>query len=345
MKKSNLSRRRVLQAGAAGAALSIVSARGSAAPVKIRYATGGGIGPNEMETIIFLDYMKENVLKDYGKSYELDMTFTRGTPEAATLLAAGQADLGTLAFSTFATAIAKDAVPGGLTIISDNYQDGHPGNATNTFFVLNDSPIKAVADLRGKKVGINAYGSAVDLVLRVVLKKNGMDPKRDVQIVEVNFPNMAAAIREKRIDCGVLVIPFLAVEAPKGDLRPLFTGGDAFGPSSVIFQVAATNFLNANKAAVRGFLADYVIGLNWYYDKANRKKALELVSSLTKSPVDVLDGYFATGKDYYRDPNGCVPAIAIQKPIDAMVTEGLVPQKVEASKYLDLSLLPKPCAT
>jgi len=58
-----------------------------------------------------------------------------------------------------------------------------------------------------------------------------------------------------------------------------------------------------------------------------------------------LDGYFATGKDYYRDPNGCVPTIAIQKPIDAMVTEGLVPQKVEASKYLDLSLLPKPCAT
>jgi len=346
MKKSNLSRRHVLQVGAAGAALSIVSARASAAtPVKIRYATGGGIGPNEMETIIFLDYMKENVLKDYGKSYELEMTFTRGTPEAATLLAAGQADLGTLAFSTFATAIAKDAVPGGLTIISDNYQDGHPGNATNTFFVLNDSPIKTVADLRGKKVGINAYGSAVDLVLRVVLKKNGMDPKRDVQIVEVNFPNMAAAIREKRIDCGVLVIPFLAVEAPKGDLRPLFTGGDAFGPSSVIFQVAATNFLNANKAAVRGFLADYVIGLNWYYDKANRKKALELVSSLTKSPVDVLDGYFATGKDYYRDPNGCVPTIAIQKPIDAMVTEGPVPQKVEASKYLDLSLLPKPCAT
>jgi NitT/TauT family transport system substrate-binding protein len=345
MKKSNLSRRRVLQVGAAGAALSIVSARASAAPVKIRYATGGGIGPNEMETIIFLDYMKENVLKDYGKSYELDMTFTRGTPEAATLLAAGQADLGTLAFSTFATAIAKDAVPGGLTIISDNYQDGHPGNATNTFFVLNDSPIKAVADLRGKKVGINAYGSAVDLVLRVVLKKDGMDPKRDVQIVEVNFPNMAAAIREKRIDCGVLVIPFLAVEAPKGDLRPLFTGGDAFGPSSVIFQVAATNFLKANKAAVRGFLADYVTGLNWYYDKTNRKKALELVSGLTKSPVDVLDGYFATGKDYYRDPNGCVPAIAIQKPIDAMVTEGLIPQKVDASKYLDLSLLPKPCAT
>jgi NitT/TauT family transport system substrate-binding protein len=289
--------------------------------------------------------MKQNVLKNYGKLYELEMTFTRGTPEAATLLASGQAHLGTLAFSTFATAIAKDAVPGGLTIVSDNYQDGHPGNATNTFFVLRDSPIRTVADLKGKKVGINAYGSAVDLVLRVVLKKNGMDPKKDVQIVEVNFPNMAAAIREKRIDCGVLVIPFLAVEAPKGDLRPLITGGDAFGPSSVIFQVAATSFLNANKQAVRGFLADYVTGLKWYYEKANRPKALELVSGLTKSPVEVLDGYFATSKDYYRDPNGCVPAIAIQKPIDAMVAEALIPQKVDAAKYLDMSLLPYPCAT
>ena len=84
-------------------------------------------------------------------------------------------------------------------------------------------------------------------VLRVVLKKKGLDPRRDVQIVEINFPNMGAAIREKRIDCGVLVIPFLAVESRKGDLRTLFTGGDAFGPSSVIFQVARTEFLKQNR--------------------------------------------------------------------------------------------------
>ncbi len=341
-----LSRRGLLQRGAGGvaaASLGLLPRKASAAPVTIRYANGGGIGPNEMETIIYLDYMKANVLKDYGKSYTLEMTFTRGTPEAATLLASGQADLGTLAFSTFAIATTKNAVAGGLSIISDNYQDGHPGNATNTFFVLNDLPIKTVADLKGKKVGINAYGSAVDLVLRVVLKKNKLDPVRDVQIVEVNFPNMASAIREKRIDCGVLVIPFLAIESRKGDLRPLLTGGDAFGPSSVIFQVARTEFLQANGDAVRGFLADYVRGLNWYYDKANRQKAIELIADYIKQPKELLDSYFATDRDVYRDPNGCVPAIAIQKPIDAMVEEKLIPQSVDVAKYLKLSYLPKPC--
>src|ERR1700754_5343497 len=98
-KRVNLSRRNLLQFGAAGAASAAIGSwpsRASAAPVTIRYATGGGIGPNEIETIVFLDYLKQNVLPNYGKAYTLDMTFTRGTPEAATLLASGQADLGTL---------------------------------------------------------------------------------------------------------------------------------------------------------------------------------------------------------------------------------------------------------
>jgi NitT/TauT family transport system substrate-binding protein len=339
--------RRAWMLGAAGAAIAapFVSSASAASIPNIRYATGGGIGPNEMETIIFLDHLKQNVLKNYGKSYTLDMTFTRGTPEAAALLAAGQVDVATLSSPAFATVIVKDAVPGGLTIISDNYQDGHPGNATNSFMVLKDSPIKSVVDLKGKKIGINAFASAVDLALRVVLKKNGIDPRRDVEIVEIAFPNIASAIREKRIDCGVLVIPFLAVESPKGDLRPVFTGGDAFGPSSVIFQVTTNTFLKANSDAVRGFLADYVDGLAWFYDRANREKAVQLVSDFTKSPKEVLNSYFATDRDYYRDPNACVSGTAIQKPLDAMFEEKLIDRRIDVSKYINLSFLPKPCPT
>ena len=279
------SRRTVLRTGllAAGAVVASPWAARSA-PVKIRYATGGGIGPNEMETLIWLDFLKSNVLKNYGKAYTLDMTFTRGSPEAAQLLAAGQVDLAALSSPAFASAIAKDAVQGGMSIISDIYQDGHPGFASNTFFVMKDLPIKSIADLRGKKVAINAYGSAVDLVLRVALKKANLDPRRDLQIVEVTFPSIAAAIREGRIDCGVLVIPFLPAEVAKGDLRGLFSGGDTLGPSSVVFQVATDKFIREQPAALRAFLEDFVQGLAWYYDPANRDKALDLAAGLTKMP-------------------------------------------------------------
>jgi len=342
---SGSTRRHLLKGGLAAGTLAVIGAPhvARAAPTLIRYSTGGGIGPNEMETVVFLDWMKANVLKQIGKSYDLTMTFTRGSPEAASLLAAGQVDMGMLAFSTFATTIVKGAVPDGLAIVGDGYQDGKPGNTSNTFFVLKDSPIQGPADLKGKKIGINAFGSAVDLVLRVVLKKHGMDPRKDVQIVEVAFPNMAAAFREKRVDCGVLVIPFLAAEAPKGDLRPLITGGDAFGASSVIFQVVTNSFAKANAPAVRAFLADYVRGLEWYYDPKNRERAVQIVADFTKSPKEVIASYFATPKDYYRDRNACVGVDPIQKPVMAMYEEKLIDRPLDVAKYLDLSYLPKPC--
>jgi sulfonate transport system substrate-binding protein len=153
--KTNAVTRRVLMAtGAAGALVGLCAPYvrvARAAPVTIRYATGGGIGPNEMETIIYLDWMQKNVLKGYGKDYTVDMTFTRGTPEAGTLLAAGQADMATLSFAVFATSVLKSIVPGGLTIVSDNYQDGRPGYAQNTFFRAQGFADPEHARLEGEK--------------------------------------------------------------------------------------------------------------------------------------------------------------------------------------------------
>src|SRR5262245_54129231 len=120
---SAVTRRTLVATGAAGA----LTAFGAplvriarAAPVVIRYATGGGSGTSEIEIMIYHEWMQKNVLKAYGKVYTVDMTFTRGTPEAATLLAAGQADMATLSPPVFATAVLKNIVPGGMTIVSDN---------------------------------------------------------------------------------------------------------------------------------------------------------------------------------------------------------------------------------
>ena len=68
----------------------------------------------------------------------------------------------------------------------------------------------------------------------------------------------------------------------------------------------------------------------------------ELVGTLLK---EVLDAYFATSRDYYRDRNGCVAVSAVQKPIDAMVEYKLIDRPVDAAKYMKLQYLPKPCST
>ncbi|MFA5488602.1 MAG: ABC transporter substrate-binding protein [Candidimonas sp.] len=339
------SRRRFLSSALAFSALpfpAILRAQNQELPA-IRYATGGAVGPNEMETLIFTDWMKKNVLKNIDKTYRLDMTFTRGTPEAGTLLAAREADMATLSFAVFASSIAKNTVPGGLSIVADSSREGQPGYHSTTFYVLKDSDIKTVADLKGKRIGINAFGSAIDLMLRTRLAKEGLDPRKDVQIVEVNFVNQAAALRAKRIDLGVIILPFWADEIPTGDFRGIFNSSDSFGTFATIFHVATNDFIKRHPQAIKDFLADYIHGLQWFYEPSNREKAIEICAEATRVKPENL-GYFMTDDDYYRDRNGCLSPSLVQSPIDAMHANGILDKPIDVSKYFDLSLLPGACA-
>lgn len=343
------SRRDIGKAAAGFAALISAPAligRAVAAPPEIRISTGGGIGPNEIQTVIFLDWMRQNVLKRHGKDYTLNMTFARSTAEAATLMAAGQVDIASMATPVVASAVVKNAIPGGVKIICSTFDDGAPGFAGNSYLVLDDSPIKTIADLKGKKIAVNAYGTIVDIPLRILLKKAGLDPRKDVQIVEIAFPAIGAALREKRVDCGAMVLPFMAAEKAKGGVRAIARCVDAFpGPYSTIFQAARTEFLQKEPAAVKAFLDDYVTGLNWLYQPENRAKAIEITAALTKSPASALETYFMLpNNDYYRDRGGCLTAPSLQFVADAMVDEGLLAEKVDMSKHLDLSFLPGRCA-
>ncbi|MGE0797379.1 MAG: ABC transporter substrate-binding protein [Lautropia sp.] len=340
-------RRKLLAAGTVGAAglaspAWIRPARAQTPPL-LRYATGGGVGPNEIETVIFEPWMRKNVLKRHGREYALEMTFTRGTPEAGTLLAAGQVDLCTMSFPVFAQTVLKNTVPGGVSIMADVFVYTPEGNAADGYFVLADSPIKSVADLRGKKIAVNAFGSAVDLAMRVRLKKEGLDPRKDAQVVEIGLANIAAALREKRVDCGVLALPFLAGELQTGGLRPLFSLADAFGRYAAIFQVASNRILERQPAAVRAYLADYVEGLQWLYDPANRKQAIALAAQVTKSPVAVLESYFLTERDYFRDRNACISASVVQAPVDALADEGLIDRRIAVKDYVNTAFLPAAC--
>jgi sulfonate transport system substrate-binding protein len=342
---TEITRRRMLQGGAIAIASAGVFAPmiSRAAPAVIRFANGGAIAPNEVETLMLAEFFQKEVLKNYGKEYTLEGTYTRGTPEAGALMAAGRVDLACLSFPIFAASVLKDAVPGGMSIIADVFQDGHEGYASNTFFVRSEDSLKKVEDLKGKKIAINAYSSAVDLELRVVLKKHGLDPKRDVEIVEVTFPNMGPALREKRVDCAVMVLPFMAVEENKGGIRPLFTGTEAFPRFSVVFMAARNEYLKEHRDLVKAWLADYVGMLHWLYAPENRATAVREVAKITKSPEDVLNTYFLTPRDYYRDHNACITSANVQPSIDAMVKEGFLAAPVDMGKYIDTSMLPYPC--
>ena len=75
----SVSRRKVLQSGGmlltTGSVFAPAVLR-AAAPT-IRFANGGAIAPNEVETLMTVEFFQKNVLKHYGKDYEMQSTFTR----------------------------------------------------------------------------------------------------------------------------------------------------------------------------------------------------------------------------------------------------------------------------
>ena len=343
-----ISRRKlIVSAAMAALATPAIIRSAQAAPTPIRFGNAGAVGSGCIETLIFSPTMQKEVLPGFGrfgKDYTFSIVMTKGSPEVVTLLAAEQIDVGTLSFAALASTVSKDLVPGGVKVIADSYQDGSPNGFSNTFAVLEDSPIRDIQDLRGKRIASNGFGTAADTLMRVSLSRSGIDPKKDLEVLEIGFANMGAALRQGRIDCGCMVQPFWAVEQAKGGMRKLFDQREIIGPVAMLFHVAPASFLASNGPAVRAFLQDYYDGLKWLYDPANREMALQIGADVTKSPIDTLRPYFLTEHDFYHAPNGCLTADLIQKPIDAQVEAGMIPATIDAAAVLDMSYLPGSCA-
>ncbi|MBI4525280.1 MAG: ABC transporter substrate-binding protein, partial [Deltaproteobacteria bacterium] len=60
--------------------------------------------------------------------------------------------------------------------------------------------IKSAEDLRGKSIGISRVGSASDVAAQILIKGLGLEPNKDVPILQVGgAPERAAAFRTGRI--------------------------------------------------------------------------------------------------------------------------------------------------
>ena len=137
-----------------------------------------------------------------------------------------------MAYSSFPLAV-QNARMDDLKVISDVFQDGVPGYYSNEFMVLKDGPIKTLQDLKGTVVATNGAGSAVDIAMRSMLVKNGINPKSDVTVIEVAFHDEGAAAG-KESDSDLFRRPFSADPELRAMARTLFTQQDAIGRSQMI---------------------------------------------------------------------------------------------------------------
>src|SRR3954462_13446802 len=157
---------------------------------------------------------------DLGKTYNIEWTQFQGTAPMTQALAAGALDCATQA----PLSLANGVVGGNLkAYIVAQHVFEKPGSFSVYWAVKDDSPIKTIADLKGKTMSINTLGSGIYGPMAILLKQAGLDPAKDVKLVEVGFALSEEALRSGRVDSAVMNQPFAARMEAKGGTRKLFS--------------------------------------------------------------------------------------------------------------------------
>jgi sulfonate transport system substrate-binding protein len=321
-----------LLAMGAGLGVGGASLNAQAEPLKIR---GAWVAP--LANLASVWVQKKDLAVHFGQSYVFEPVRYAGTPPMITAIANNELEIGNLAFSTLPIAI-ENAGMDDIRVISDDFQDGVSGYVSNDFEVLADGPIKKVEDLKGKVVATNAAGAGVDIAMRAMLRKHGLEPNRDYTIIEAPFPGMKSMLIEKKVDLIPAVLPFMLDPELKKNARSLFDMKAAIGRSQFVMWSARKPFIDAHRAALVDFLEDSLRILHWYLDPKNHDAAAEIASQLTKQPPERF-GWIFSKNDYYRDPNLMPDLDALQKNVDMTHELGFAKASFDVKAHSDLSLI------
>ena len=280
---------------------------------------------------------KPEVLKNLGKTYEVEWVRFAGSGDATPALVAGKLDACLATPFPMANAIFQSRVP--VTIVHQLLSFGFDGHYDDAAVVRADSGISKFSDLKGKIFGVNAIGGTVEQGVRIMARKNGMNPDRDLTMVEGRPPFLPQMVRENKVQAATLFQPFFEQAMSKGDLKVLFTVSDIYGgPTDYVFMVFDDKFLKANSRAVRDYVEDYLRAVNWSLD--NRAEAVRIYAEQWKLPLEVADSYLLTKKDYLVRRDGRVAAKSIQPVVDALAANGFI-AAFDVSKHIDFSYLPR----
>jgi NitT/TauT family transport system substrate-binding protein len=223
----------------------------------------------------------KDLARHLGKSYALEATRYAGTPPMVTAVANGELEIANFAYSTLGIAINNAGIDD-LRVIAHEFRDGVAGHYSQEYLVLAEGTVKTVTDLKGKVIATNAAGSAVDVATRAMLRKAGLEDRRDYTVLEAPFPTMRAMLAEKKVDMIPGVLPFSLDPEIRKNARPIFSQrGDRRDG-----EIIGAQTLHRQERAAMVDLGGYSPDRALVSRSANQKAAAEIASNVTKQPAE-----------------------------------------------------------
>ncbi|WP_225635442.1 ABC transporter substrate-binding protein [Streptomyces solaniscabiei] len=162
---------------------------------------------------------------------------------------------------------------------------GVRGKDFEALTVKGDSPVKSAKELEGKKVAINTLKNINETAVRASVRAAGGDPD-EVELVELAFDQMPAALDAGRIDAAMVVEPALATVKSQGGREIASPMIDVAPKLTVAMYFTSTRYAQQNPEIVKKFQEATAESLA--YADSHPDEVREIITTYTKIPADVL---------------------------------------------------------
>src|SRR6266850_636673 len=167
------------------------------------------------------------------------------------------------------------------------------------FKVFAAPEISSPVQLKGKKLGVSRYGATSDFAVRLALKKWGLNPDRDVNILQIGTSqDTVRAMQTKMLDAGVTsgTSSLIARKAGFRELGDLADLGLHY-PTSAIGTTKS--YLQKNEGLVKEFMLAYIEAIHDF--KRNKEAALAVLKKYTRNDDrEVLEDSYSNSASKYQ---------------------------------------------
>lgn len=218
--------------------------------------------------------------------------------------------------------------------------------ATAQLWVRTDQGVKSFQDLKGKKIS-TAIGSTAHVFLHRALKANGINPSKDVEIINQRMPDAVSGFIAGAVPAVALWVPFNLAVAKNVPAAKMLVDASAYYPKSAIIGgwVASNDFYSKHPDVMKRVVRAWVAANDYLVSKPDEALAAIQSKQYPEVPLDSLKAMYKASKVFpskewvklYKDgtvdkwlnqvTNFYVEIDAIQKPLPA-------------EKYFDSKLLP-----
>jgi ABC-type nitrate/sulfonate/bicarbonate transport system substrate-binding protein len=197
--------------------------------------------------------------------------------------------------------------------------------------------VRAFSDLRGKIIGIDTPGATTDVITRLLIQKNGLDPSRDLKILATGHEEIRLEqLKIGQIDAAMLG-PQGVVVAKRAGLRVL---ADVADHIDLPFVGGATTdqIIERRRDELKRFLRAGLRGIRYTIDPGNRLKVVSLMQEWLKLDQETAEYTYDIFKKVAA-PDGTLTRAQMETLLEERKRQTKVTADVPLDKIYNFSLV------